>query len=109
MSETPNEYTLRIFNSSWSVEADDHAIWTAELRKGEVLCTSEPFDSDGYEVCDSPVLGEIHFDLTDEHITGAIENLDTTGLEGALADFADEALGYYRELAAAGELEFKDA
>lgn len=106
MSENPNEYTLRLFHNFWT---DDHAMWTAELRKGEVLCTNEPFDSDGYEVCNSPVLGEIHFDLTDEHITGAIEDLGTTGLTVGLACFASEALGYYRELAAAGELEFKDA
>lgn len=107
MSEnTTNKYTLRIFISSWSAEAGDHAIWTAELRKGEALCLAEPFDSDGYEVCDSPVLGEIQFDLTDEHITGTIEDLDTTGLEGALAGFANEALGYYQELAPIGELRF---
>lgn len=107
MSEnTTNEYTLRIFNSSWSVEADDHAIWTAELRKGAALCLAEPFDSDGYEVCDSPVLGEIQFDLTDDHLTGTIEDLDTTGLEGTLAGFANGALGYYRELASTGELRF---
>lgn len=106
IANTADEYTLRIFNSSWSAEADDHAIWTAELRKGAALCLAEPFDSDGYEVCDSPVLGEIQFDLTDEHITGAIEDLDTTGLEGPLAGFANGSLEYYQELASTGELRF---
>lgn len=106
MSENAtNKYTLTIFPDSFL----DHAIWSTTLMKNGALCTNEPCDSDGYEVCDSPVLGEIQFYLTEEHISGAIEHLDTTGLEDTLADFANEALGYYQELKGAGKLEFKDA
>lgn len=101
---TAPEYKLKLVGDGSITES---AIWSGYLSKDGKQFTGEPYDSSGEEICDSPVLDEISFSLTEEHLNGTIEHLDYSGLDDPLGAFANEALGYYQELAAKGELVFE--